>query len=138
MKGEENMDKEKLQFFKELLLKKKKELLEKAEKTIESSISQNNEFSKDFTDQSTIATDKEFIFRLRDRERKLLAKIERCLEKIEEGTYGICERCGKEIDEKRLLARPVATLCIECKIKQEKEEKTREKLFISSGKFSEF
>ena len=132
------MDKEKLQFFKELLLKKKKELLEKAEKTIESSISQNNEFSKDFTDQSTIATDKEFIFRLRDRERKLLAKIERCLEKIEEGTYGICERCGKEIDEKRLLARPVATLCIECKIKQEKEEKTREKLFISSGKFSEF
>lgn len=67
--------------------------------------------------------DRSFLLRLRDRERKLLKKIEKTLEKIENGTYGICEACGVEIPIERLEARPVTDLCIECKIEQEEKEK---------------
>jgi DnaK suppressor protein len=60
--------------------------------------------------------------RLRDRDRKLIRKIEEALERIEDGTFGICEECGEEIGIPRLKARPVTTLCIKCKSKQEEEE----------------
>ncbi len=69
--------------------------------------------------------DKAFLMRIRDREMKLLNKIEEALKRIENGTYGICESCGCEIEEKRLKARPVATLCIACKEEQEELEKKR-------------
>uniref|UniRef100_A0A7C4EPE4 RNA polymerase-binding transcription factor DksA n=1 Tax=Thermodesulfovibrio aggregans TaxID=86166 RepID=A0A7C4EPE4_9BACT len=67
-----------------------------------------------------------FLLRLRDRDRKLLKKIEKAIEKIENGTYGICESCGAEIPIERLEARPVTDLCIECKIEQEEAEKLKE------------
>ncbi|MCS7163924.1 MAG: RNA polymerase-binding protein DksA [Thermodesulfovibrio sp.] len=70
--------------------------------------------------------DRSFLLRLRDRERKLLKKIEKTLEKINNGTYGICESCGAEIPIERLEARPVTDLCIECKTEQEEEEKLKE------------
>lgn len=70
--------------------------------------------------------DRSFLLRLRDRERKLLKKIEKALEKIENGTYGICEACGAEIPVERLEARPVTDLCIECKTEQEEAEKLKE------------
>ncbi|RLB13465.1 MAG: RNA polymerase-binding protein DksA, partial [Deltaproteobacteria bacterium] len=63
--------------------------------------------------------------RISDRGRKLLVKIKEALERLDNGTFGICEACGEEISEKRLKARPVTTLCIECKKKQETEEKLR-------------
>ena len=61
-----------------------------------------------------------------EREERLLAKIDRMLEKIGQGTYGECEGCGDEIGAKRLVARPVASLCIACKEEQEREERRRE------------
>ncbi len=67
-----------------------------------------------------------FTGRMRERERQLLIKIERTLEKIDQGTYGECEGCGDEIGVKRLAARPVATLCIACKDEQERLERQLE------------
>jgi DnaK suppressor protein len=61
--------------------------------------------------------------RIRDRERKLLKKIDEALDRMSSGTYGICERCSEDIPYKRLKARPVTTLCIECKTLQEQEER---------------
>lgn len=80
----------------------------------------------DLGDQATAESDRSFLLRLRGREQKLLKKIEEALERIENGTYGICLECGEKIGIKRLEARPVTTLCIECKTKQEEEEKLRE------------
>lgn len=77
----------------------------------------------DLGDQATAETDRNFMLRLRGREQKLLNKIEEAIERIEAGTFGICESCGEEISIERLIARPVATLCIDCKEEQEEEEK---------------
>ncbi len=78
-------------------------------------------------DQASAEIDRNFTLRLRDRERKLLKKIEEALDQIDNGTYGICEICGQDISLKRLEARPVTTMCIDCKTEQEEEEKLREK-----------
>ena len=64
-----------------------------------------------------------FTGRLRERERRLLGKIDQALEKIEQNEYGLCESCGEEIGLKRLEARPVAELCIDCKAEQERLER---------------
>lgn len=77
----------------------------------------------DTVDRSSIETDRNFLLRLRDRERKLLKKINESLKRIEDGSFGICLRCSEEINEKRLKVRPMATLCISCKEEQEKKEK---------------
>lgn len=78
-------------------------------------------------DQASADIDRNFMLRLKGRERQLLKKIDEALEKIESGTYGVCEICGEDINIKRLEARPVTTMCIECKTEQEEEEKLREK-----------
>ncbi|MES4784528.1 MAG: hypothetical protein C4294_00360 [Nitrospiraceae bacterium] len=70
--------------------------------------------------------DQNFELRLKEREQKLLKKIDEALERLAANTYGICESCGQEIPYKRLKARPVTTLCIECKTQQELEEKIRQ------------
>ena len=80
----------------------------------------------DLGDQASAETDRNFMLRLRGREQRLLKKIEAALDRIENGTFGICDDCGNEIEIKRLEARPVATMCIECKTLQEEEEKLRE------------
>jgi len=79
----------------------------------------------DPTDRASIESERSFELRIRDRERKLIKKIRKALERIDDGSYGLCEECGEEIGEKRLEARPVTTLCIECKSKQEQEEKAK-------------
>ena len=79
----------------------------------------------DPNDRATIESDRSFELRIRDRERKLLSKIEDALIRIDEGEYGICEECGCDINVKRLEARPVTTLCIDCKTLQEKKEKSQ-------------
>ncbi|MCL4536944.1 MAG: TraR/DksA C4-type zinc finger protein [Nitrospirae bacterium] len=78
-------------------------------------------------DQASAEIDRNFMLRLKGRERQLLKKIDEAIEKIDSGTYGICEICGEEINIKRLEARPVTTMCIECKTEQEEEEKLRER-----------
>ncbi len=78
-------------------------------------------------DQASAEIDRNFLLKLKERERKLLRKIDKAIEKIEKNEYGTCEACGEEIDIKRLEARPVTDLCIACKTEQEAEEKLRER-----------
>jgi DnaK suppressor protein len=79
----------------------------------------------DLGDQATAEMDQNFVIRLKEREQKLLKKIDEALDRLATNTYGICERCGEEIPYPRLKARPVTTLCIACKTLQEQEEKIR-------------
>jgi DnaK suppressor protein len=90
-------------------------------------ISNRHDFEQfpDLSDQATAEMDQNFTLRLKEREQKLIKKIDEALERLTAGTYGICERCGGDIPYKRLKARPVTTLCIECKTQQEIEEKMR-------------
>ncbi len=80
----------------------------------------------DLGDQATAEMDRNFMLRLRGRERKLLKKIDEAIERIDQNIFGICDRCGDAIDIRRLEARPVTTMCIECKTLEEEEEKLRE------------
>jgi DnaK suppressor protein len=79
----------------------------------------------DSGDIATVELNQTFTIRLREREEKLLKKIEAALARIDAGTFGICEECGEEIELKRLIARPVTSLCIDCKSRQEAEEKSQ-------------
>ncbi len=117
------MKKEKLAYFKELLTERLEELLNEAEKTANGMNKGNEVAFPDPTDRATLETDRNFLLRIRDRERKLILKIKEALAKIEDGTFGICEECGEEISVERLKVRPVTTLCIACKTKAEEEEK---------------
>jgi len=117
------MDEKELKHFKEKLINWKQELLKEAGVTIGQSLSRERERQGDFGDLANVEADQNFLLRIRDRERKLIAKINKCLQQIEDGTYGHCQSCGEEIDYKRLEARPVASLCISCKTEQEKYER---------------
>lgn len=79
----------------------------------------------DLGDQASVETDRNFELRLRGREQRLLKKIDEALERIEKDTFGICESCGDTIGLKRLEARPVTTMCINCKTEQEADEKMK-------------
>ena len=118
------MSKEKLKYFKNLLDKTMVDLLDEANRTV-SDMTTHNGNLPDPTDRATLESDRNFTLRIRDRERKLIGKIKEAMERIDSGTYGICESCGEEISEARLKARPVTTLCIECKVRQEQEEKLK-------------
>lgn len=113
----------KLMTLKKKLLKQRQELLSEAEQTLSSKISTEKESFPDPTDQAVAELDNNFLLRLRGREQKLLKKIDEAISRIDSGTYGVCESCGGDISSKRLEARPVTTLCIECKTRQEEEEK---------------
>jgi len=80
----------------------------------------------DMGDQATAETYRNFMLRLRGRERTLLKKIDEAIERLDNGTFGICEECGEAIDIRRLDARPVTTLCINCKTQQEEEERRQQ------------
>jgi len=118
------LSKEQLEFFKNLLNQQLNELLNEVNKTV-SDMSYDNENMPDPSDRATLESDRNFTLRIRDRERKLIGKIKDALERIELGTFGICESCEEDISEQRLKARPVTTLCIDCKKKQEDEEKIK-------------
>ena len=114
----------KLQEIKKKLLSLKKELLIGAIEAL-NELPGQTVFS-DLGDQATAEIDRNFMLRIKGRERKLIKKIEEAIERIDEGTFGICEKCGEDIDIRRIEARPVTTMCIECKTLQEEEEKLRE------------
>jgi len=116
------MEKEKIEYFKDLLNTRLESLLAEAGKTVED-MSDNEESFPDPTDRASLESDRNFLLRIRDRERKLIIKIKEALDRIEDGTFGICEVCGEEISEERLKARPVTTLCIDCKTDEEEKEK---------------
>jgi DnaK suppressor protein len=77
----------------------------------------------DPTDRASLESDRNFLLRIKDRERKLITKVKEAMDRIDNGTFGICESCGRPISEKRLIARPVTTLCIECKTEGENQER---------------
>ncbi|MEW6715162.1 MAG: RNA polymerase-binding protein DksA [Nitrospirota bacterium] len=113
--------KNKIQEIKKSLLSQKNSLLREAEEALNNLPGDLN--FPDMGDQATAETDRNFMLRLRDRERMLLKKIDETIERIDHAEYGICTSCGNEIGIKRLEARPVTDLCIECKVRQEEEEK---------------
>lgn len=118
------MDKDKITAIEQKLLEEKNRLLAEAEKTIsELHENQGPEEMADFTDKSSLEWERNFLLHMKERERKLLIKIECTMKKINDGSFGICEECGCDIGDKRLEARPVVTLCIDCKTEQEKKEK---------------
>ena len=108
------MDENKLQEFRSLLEEQRDELLSEAGRTVAGMTDAKENFP-DPTDRAALESDRNFLLRIRDRERKLINKINDALERIEDGSYGICDSCGEDISEERLLARPVTTLCIDCK-----------------------
>ncbi|MGH7230074.1 MAG: RNA polymerase-binding protein DksA [Nitrospiraceae bacterium] len=105
------------------LQRQRRELLDEAGEALTNR--QEIEAFPDLSDQATAEVDQNFELRLKERHQKLLKKIDEALDRMATNTYGICERCGEEIPFKRLKARPVTTLCIDCKTLQEQEEKIR-------------
>ena len=111
------------EYFRQKLMNWKKELLEGSSETIEKLKNEQNSAQPDITDRATEEIERSFELRTRDRERKLINKIDSALLRIENGSYGYCEETGEQISLKRLEARPVATLSLEAQEMHEKAEK---------------
>jgi len=120
------MDKGKQEYFRLFLRQQLDELISEAEKTVVTMTDKEEHFP-DPTDRASLESDRNFLLRIRERERKLILKIQEALKRIDDGTFGICEICGGKITEERLKARPVTTQCIECKMGEEAKEKAKEK-----------
>ena len=116
------MKKKDVEFFKDFLNNRLEELLSHADDTV-SGMTQPKENFPDPTDRASLESERNFMLRIRDRENKLIKKIRSALDRIENGTFGVCEECGENISIKRLKARPVTTQCIDCKTKEEASEK---------------
>ena len=106
-------------YFRDMLTFRLNELLTEGNRTL-GGMSERDDRLPDPSDRATLESETSFTLRIRDRERQLIGKIKDALYRIEDGTYGICEECDEEISEARLKARPVTTLCIDCKSNQEK------------------
>ena len=127
------MNKKDLKRFKTMLEESKKQLLLSAKKTLTEESSFDTDDLPDEIDLASSEYTQSMIFRLRDREKFLLAKIDKALARIENGGFGICEKCEEEISMKRLEARPVTTLCIRCKEEQEQKESRSGSQKLMSG-----
>ena len=112
-----------LAFFKKKLLDWKTELKRSSNEALFNSSLDDNSTSADIVDQASSYTEKNVEMRAINRQIKLISKIDSALKKIQDGTYGFCEDTGEPIGLKRLMARPVATLCIAAQEKHEKDEK---------------
>lgn len=122
--GEEYMNEEMEQHFRNILRKWRVQLREEVDRTVH----HMRDEAANFPDPNDRATQEEEFtleLRTRDRERKLIRKIDESLEDLDKGDYGFCESCGTEIGIRRLEARPTATLCIDCKTLDEIREKNR-------------
>ncbi len=111
-----------LEFFRNKLNEWKSELLRESAETIQSMQEQTGNES-DIADRASTETDRSLELRTRDRERKLINKIDEALRRIDDGTYGYCEETGDPIGITRLMARPIATLSLEAQERHEKEER---------------
>lgn len=118
------MNKVELKHYKNHLEEIKDSLISGADKTI-TEMTDHSDHYPDPTDRASAESDRNFELRIRDRERKLLSKINSALDRITDESYGICDACGDDIGKARLKARPVTTLCITCKTKQEDQEKSK-------------
>ena len=116
------MRKRELEKVKDELVKRKRELLGQAIDSKDDDLKSEREDLLDSGDVASQEVNQSFKIRIREREEKLLKKIDSALERIKAGDFGACDDCGKAIEVKRLMARPVTTLCITCKNRQEEEE----------------
>ncbi|MBY0501248.1 MAG: RNA polymerase-binding protein DksA [Alphaproteobacteria bacterium] len=121
--NETYMNSEQIEYFREKLLKWREELQKETVETLHH-MQEESLNEPDINDRATTETDRSLELRTRDRERKLILKINLALERIENGTYGYCEETGVPIGVARLDARPIATLCLEAQEHHERLEKT--------------
>ena len=110
-------------YFRQKLLNWREELLRESTETLQD-LQEGGISEPDIADRASLETDRSLVLRTRDRERKLIAKIDSALRRIEEGTYGYCEETSEPISIKRLEARPIATLSIEAQERHERMERT--------------
>ena len=118
------MNKKKLQQFKKILTKQLETLQAKSNQNRVTALAESEQIS-DFTDQATLESDIDMNIHIKERDSKLIIKIKDALVRIENGDYGICDECGEEISEARMEARPVTTVCIDCKREQENLERLK-------------
>lgn len=121
--GEEFMNPMQLEYFRQKLLSWRTELLDDSNGTL-SSLQNENLSEPDLADRATRETDRAIELRTRDRERKLISKIDEALRRIDEGKYGYCEETNEPISLRRLEARPIATLSLEAQERHERMERT--------------
>jgi len=121
-RGEQYMNKEQLDHFRQILSSWKRDLMEEVDRTVLHMKDEAANFP-DPNDRATQESEFSLELRTRDRERKLIRKIEEALQRVEDGSYGYCVETGEEIGVKRLEARPVATLCVEAQERRERREK---------------
>ena len=122
-KKEKFMNAKMKEYFRQILINWKGELLKESFQTLNNLQNDENSTKPDLTDRASDEIDRTFELRTRDRERKLINKIEAALKRIEDGSYGYCEETSEPISLKRLQARPVATLSLEAQENHEKAEK---------------
>ncbi len=120
---EEFMNAQQLEYFRQKLLRWRAELLAESTGTLQN-LKEVNLAEPDITDRATLETDRSLELRTRDRERKLIAKIDAALARIEDGSYGYCEETAEPIGLRRLEARPIATLSLEAQERHERMERT--------------
>ena len=119
---EEYMNERQLEYFKQKLLKWKEDILRESRETL-SHLQSETENHADVADRASSETDRALELRTRDRQRKLISKIDEALRRVEDGSYGYCEETGEPIGVARLEARPIATLSLEAQERHERIEK---------------
>ncbi|MDP1723788.1 MAG: RNA polymerase-binding protein DksA [Alphaproteobacteria bacterium] len=122
-RAEPFMNAQMLEYFKQKLLAWREELILESEETLHH-LQEENLHQPDITDRATLETDNSLELRRRDRQRKLISKIDSALRRIQDGSYGYCEESGEPIGIERLEARPIATLSIEAQERHERYERT--------------
>jgi DnaK suppressor protein len=109
--------------YRKLLLEEKQRIINNSKNALKNELALSPDDLPDETDLAASEVNQNLVFKLRDRERQLLAKIDEAMERIEDGSFGTCMDCEEPIEIRRLEARPVSTLCIACKERQEHKEK---------------
>ena len=120
---EEFMNPQQLEYFRQMLLNWRAELVHEAGETL-SELNEGNLQQPDMADRASLETDHQLVLRTRDRERKLISKIDSALNRIEDGSYGYCQETDEPISLKRLMARPIADLSLEAQERHERLERT--------------
>jgi DnaK suppressor protein len=121
---EARMRKDRLTYFKKQLIEKQRQLVAEVGRTVSYGKDTEDDAIKDLGDQANTAYTREFFFELGNGDRRMLRDVVSALGKIDDGSFGSCERCGEDIAEKRLEALPFARYCITCQRLAEEEERT--------------
>jgi DnaK suppressor protein len=121
--NEDFMNERQRDYFRRKLIAWKEEILRESQETL-AALQTESENHADLADRASFETDRSIELRARDRQRKLIAKIDAALERLNDGTYGYCEETGEPISLKRLDARPIATLSVEAQERHERRERT--------------